>query len=75
MRATNQVVTPLLDNLLIADGQCVESLIWANAQELHANTATSVHHANRITLSFDVQETGVDPLSKPALRVPTITHF
>jgi len=49
----------LLDNLLIRDGQFVESSIWTNAQELHANTTTSVHHAMGITLSFDVQEIGL----------------
>ena len=70
----NHILTPLQDNLLIEDGQYVETSAWANAQELHASTAISVQHAMEITLGFNVQETGVGPLSNSALeprRSPT----
>jgi len=64
MRA-NHILIPLLDNLLIGDGQYVDTSTRTNAQELHANTAMFVQHAKEITFGFNVQETGVDPYLIP----------
>ena len=69
LRANHLINLPILDHLLIAHNQFVESTIRDAVQDLHANIATSAYHAKVITSDPNVLETGVDPLCESHLAL------